>query len=294
MLIDYSYKYFYADGYGKDSLILNLDDKGYDKDGDLYFTACLLSFYQQLWLWDTHRDKIRDFNIEKPLWVFVGNTVAGEDSDILEVIRFLAWFLNHPKEASTWIADLVADKARLLDSKGNDIFARRFTPLIQRDAVAIYDDILKRLFNADARQRLKLVNLRNSKGELALRVRNADNRAKGLGFALAGNFYPDFLLWLVDDESGKQWLSFVDPKGILKLNLSDPKFGLYREIKQIEAQLADKAISLSAFILSITSFHDLINLPRTTTKSDLEERNVLFMDDGGPSYLRQLITKARA
>ncbi|MFN8996616.1 MAG: type III restriction endonuclease subunit R, partial [Pseudomonadota bacterium] len=170
VLIDYSYKYFYADGYGKESLILNLDDKGYDKDGRLYFTACLLSFYQQLWLWDSHRDKIRDFNIEKPLWVFVGNTVAGEDSDILEVIRYLAWFLNHPQEATTWIADLVADKARLLDSKGNDIFAGRFTPLIQRDALTIYDDILKRLFNADARQRLKLVNLRNSKGELALRV----------------------------------------------------------------------------------------------------------------------------
>jgi hypothetical protein len=174
VLIDYSYKYFYADGYGKESLILNLDDKGYDKHGDLYFTACLLSFYQQLWLWDSHREKIRDFNIEKPLWVFVGNTVAGEDSDILEVIKFLAWFLNHPNEAIAWIADLVADKARLLDPKGNDIFAGRFMPLLQRDATAIYDDILKRLFNADARQRLKLVNLRNSKGELALRVGSFD------------------------------------------------------------------------------------------------------------------------
>lgn len=174
VLIDYSYKYFYADGYGKESLILNLDDKGYDQHGDLYFTACLLSFYQQLWLWDTHRDKIRDFNIEKPLWVFVGNTVADPDSDILQVIRFLAWFLNHPWEATTWIADLIADKARLLDPKGNDIFAGRFMPLMQRDAATIYDDILKRLFNADARQRLKLVNLRNSKGELALRVGSFD------------------------------------------------------------------------------------------------------------------------
>lgn len=174
VLIDYSYKYFYADGYGKESLILNLDDKGYDQHGDLYFTACLLSFYQQLWLWDTHRDKIRDFNIEKPLWVFVGNTVADPDSDILQVIKFLAWFLNHPGEATTWIADLIADKARLLDPKGNDIFAGRFLPLMQRDAATIYDDILKRLFNADARQRLKLVNLRNSKGELALRVGSFD------------------------------------------------------------------------------------------------------------------------
>ena len=37
-------------------------------------------------------------------------------------------------------------------------------------------------------------------------LRNADTRSKGLGFALAGNFYPDFLLWLVDDTTGKQWL----------------------------------------------------------------------------------------
>lgn len=742
VLIDYSYKYFYADGYGKESLILNLDDKGYEKSGNLYFTACLLSFYQQLWLWDTHRDKIGDFNIEKPLWVFVGNTVSGEDSDILDVIRFLAWFLNSPVQAMSWIADLIADKARLLDPKGNDIFAGRFIPLMQRDAQAIYDDVLKRLFNADARQRLKLVNLKNSKGELALRVgsadpfglinigddsgffknaedvedfdseaddfgtglfgtinqpgsklnvlvgsrkftegwsswrvstmgllnmgqgegsqiiqlfgrgvrlkgrgmslkrslladrpkgvhlerletlnifgvranymttfkdylkeegitpsddviqldfptrtnlpkgtrlktlklkdgykdnqidgfkrvhfptlyevpeefagkirlphvtldlyprveaiitkadpavraadqrhagklspqavacfdwdelfnslqtykllkswsnlrvdkdalvkfcqandswytlfvpeaelnvsgfadvqkqqaimvqlltdytdrfyqalklayegqfydithvsedagsiiklyefeiennddgleykkriealkeivaagdigqasswnaphmvaisfnqhlyypllspqpnanlpfkmrpmaisepseiqfvqdvmafyhsplgkeklkglslyllRNADNRSKGLGFATAGNFYPDFLLWLVDDESGKQWLSFIDPKGIRNLNLSDPKFGLFREVKEIEKQLSDSAITLNAFILSISSFEDLLNVSGTT-KTDLEERNLLFMEDGGPAYLQKLFEKA--
>ena len=48
-----------------------MDDAGYDQHGALYFTACLLSFYQQLWLWDTHRDRIAEFNIEKPLWVFV-------------------------------------------------------------------------------------------------------------------------------------------------------------------------------------------------------------------------------
>ncbi len=742
VLIDYSYKYFYADGYGKESLILNLDDKGYEKSGNLYFTACLLSFYQQLWLWDTHLDKIGDFNIEKPLWVFVGNTVSGEDSDILDVVRFLAWFLNSPVQAMSWIADLIADKARLLDPKGNDIFAGRFIPLMQRDAQAIYDDVLKRLFNADARQRLKLVNLKNSKGELALRVgsadpfglinigddsgffknaedvedfdceaddfgtglfetinhprsklnvligsrkftegwsswrvstmgllnmgqgegsqiiqlfgrgvrlkgrgmslkrslpadrpkgvhlerletlnifgvranymttfkdylkeegitpsddviqldfptrtnlpkgtrlktlklkdgykdnqikgfkrihfptlyevpegfagkikephvtldlyprveaistkanpavraadqrhagklspkavacfdwdelsnalqtykllkswsnlrvdkdalikfcqandswytlfvpeaelivsgfadvqkqqsimvqlltdytdrfyqalklayegqfydithvsedagsiiklyefeivnnddgleykkriealkeivaagdigqasswnaphmvaisfnqhlyypllspqpnanlpfkmrpvaisepseiqfvqdvmafyhsplgkeklkglslyllRNADNRSKGLGFATAGNFYPDFLLWLVDDESGKQWLSFIDPKGIRNLNLSDPKFGLYREIKEIQKQLADPVITLNAFILSISSFKDLLNVSGTT-KTDLEESNLLFMEDGGPTYLQKLLGKA--
>lgn len=163
----------YADGYGKESLILNLDDAGYDKHGALYFTACLLSFYQQLWLWDTHRDKIAEFNIEKPLWVFVGNTVSGEDGDVLAVLKFLASFLNDHAQAIEWIGDLIADKARLLDSRGNDVFAGRFVPLMQRDAATIYADILRRLFNAEARQRLKLVNLKGSKGELALRVGNA-------------------------------------------------------------------------------------------------------------------------
>jgi hypothetical protein len=48
-------------------------------------------------------------------------------------------------------------------------------------------------------------------------LRNADTKAKGLGFALAGNFYPDYLLWLVDDVTGKQWLSFIDPKGLRQM-----------------------------------------------------------------------------
>jgi len=38
----------------------------------------------------------------------------------------------------------------------------------------VYADILKKLFNADARQRLKVVNLKSSKGELALRVGDAE------------------------------------------------------------------------------------------------------------------------
>ena len=37
----------------------------------------------------------------------------------------------------------------------------------------LYADILRRVFNAPAKQRLKLVNIKNSKGELALRVGDA-------------------------------------------------------------------------------------------------------------------------
>jgi hypothetical protein len=46
ILFDYSYKYFYEDGYGKESLILNLKDEDYTQEDTArqYFTACLLSF----------------------------------------------------------------------------------------------------------------------------------------------------------------------------------------------------------------------------------------------------------
>jgi hypothetical protein len=176
ILFDYSYKFFYEDGYGKESLILNLKDEDYTQEDTArqYFTACLLSFYQQQYLWATNRDKLTDFNIEKPLWVFVGNTVAGEDSDILNVLKFLAGFLNDEPKTKQWLKDLLANTARLLDAKGRNIFHDRFTPLMQFSADEVYADILRKLFNVEARQRLKVVNLKSSKGELALRVGDAE------------------------------------------------------------------------------------------------------------------------
>ena len=178
ILFDYSYKFFYEDGYGKDSLILNMNGEAYEQADNArkYFTACLLSFYQQLWLWSTHRDKLTDFNVEKPLWVFVGNTVSGEDSDILEVVNFLASFLSSDVQIKSWLGDLISDRAQILDAKGNNIFGGRFTALMgfvgREDE--LYADILLRVFNASSRQRLKLVNIKSSKGELALRVGDAE------------------------------------------------------------------------------------------------------------------------
>ena len=178
ILFDYSYKFFYEDGYGKESLILNMDDAAYThgNNAQKYFTACLLAFYQQLWLWSSQPEKLAEFNIEKPLWVFVGNTVAGEDSDILEVVSFLAYFLNQDKQIKIWLGDLISDKAQILDQKGNNIFQGRFTPLMGfADRIEeLYSDIISRVFNAHAKQRLKLVNIKSSKGELALRVGDAE------------------------------------------------------------------------------------------------------------------------
>jgi hypothetical protein len=122
-------------------------------------------------------------------------------------------------------------------------------------------------------------------------LRNADTKTKGLGFALAGNFYPDFLLWLVDDTTGEQWLNFIDPKGLRQINLNDPKLGLYKEVKVLQEKLGDPKLSLNAFIVSATPFASLLNV--SCKQDDLEERNVLFMPDGGPAYLKKLFERIR-
>jgi len=180
ILFDYSYKYFYQDGYGKESLILNLKDEDYDREdiAAQYFTACLLGFYQQQYLWESNNERLIEFNIEKPLWIFVGNTVSGEDSDILNVIKFISRFLIDEEKSKVWISELLSNTPILLDQKGRNIFENRFTPLLKFSPHEIYKNILKTLFNAEVRQRLKVVNIRSGKGELALRV--GDNTPFGL------------------------------------------------------------------------------------------------------------------
>ena len=94
-LCDYSYRYFYGDGFGKDYQILNLDQGTQQNHLELYLVACLLSFFQQQRLYREQGGAFRPFNVEKPLWIFVGGRVvkglASQDrSDIVEILQFLA------------------------------------------------------------------------------------------------------------------------------------------------------------------------------------------------------------
>lgn len=76
IIMDYSYKYFYRDGYGKDYHIYNLQSSFNAEQRHLYLVGCLLSFYQQMKLFEVNRNELREFHIEKPLLVFVGNRVT--------------------------------------------------------------------------------------------------------------------------------------------------------------------------------------------------------------------------
>lgn len=174
ILFDYSYKYFYKDGYGKESFILNLagDDIEQEDNDKKYFLAGLLAFYQQLYVFAKYHQNLTAYNLEKPLWVFVGSKVNNEESDVLQVLEYLAYFVNNPEQIQRWLQLLLDGKA-FLDKNGDPILKTQYDALFEEwkeNMNGLYQDILRKLFNAEHSQRLNLVNLKKANGELALRL----------------------------------------------------------------------------------------------------------------------------
>lgn len=192
VLSDYSYRYFYEDGFGKDYQILNLPTT-YKHNQWMYLTACLLKFYQQLRVYEEAGGAFSDFNLEKPLWVFVGSSVtkaAGgtkEDeavaSDVALVLQFIADFLAKRAEALTTLEQLLSGTGRdtgLLDESGNDIFQGAFNYLAVRMRAAgekpedLYRDILGRVFQNAAGGQLTVARTKGDSGEVALKCGQAE------------------------------------------------------------------------------------------------------------------------
>lgn len=179
ILFDYSYKFFYNDGYGKDFSILNFETDGdfTQDERNVYLTACLLSFYQQIRFYEENREDIRAFNIEKPLCVFVGgsvNAVRTENkrkvSDVIDVLLFLALFVKEDQDAIGRIDSLLKGNHGLL-VENRDIFAGAFDYLknINLSSEKLYTDLKKRLFHS-AQGQLTLDYLKGSDGEIALKI----------------------------------------------------------------------------------------------------------------------------
>jgi hypothetical protein len=115
------------------------------------------------------------------------------------------------------------------------------------------------------------------------------NRSKsGIGFFQAGNFYPDFILWLLVGR--KQYISFVDPKGLRNLTggLNDPKIQFYKTIKNIEKRDLDPNIILNAFVVTPTRFSEPGWWTGNLTKAQFESRHVFFQADDKEIYMSKL------
>ncbi len=189
VIFDYSYRWFYEDGFGKDYQILNLP-KPFAEIKAVYLTACLLKFYQQLAIYEDKGQALQPFNLEKPLWVFVGSTVSAKlkntkdnpeksvASDVAQIIAFIADFLSNKDKACKRMEEILTGNGQdtgLLDSNGVDIFAGSFTWLAKTlNAGLSYDDlyqhILKHLFNTNTGGHLALDRVKGESGEIALRA----------------------------------------------------------------------------------------------------------------------------
>jgi len=179
ILFDYSYPHFYNDGYGKDYFIINLRDET-DTFNDWMVLGNLLSFYEQCLVYAKHGEELRPYNLEKPLWVFVGHTVTGGNSkedkesltDVQAIVRFLDDFLKYRTQWTRRIARLLAGWSGLKDPNGKDLFKDLFSYLrnLGWSARAIYDDIVKQVFHANPGETLRVVELKAAAGEIGLRA----------------------------------------------------------------------------------------------------------------------------
>jgi hypothetical protein len=119
------------------------------------------------------------------------------------------------------------------------------------------------------------------------------SRGRGIGFFEAGNFHPDFIVWLLDGP--KQHVTFVDPKGLRNLEgPDDPKIRFYQTVKELEAKLGASDVILNSFIISQTPHQQVGWWDGGMTEEDFEKRHVIFRGPEGELDLRRLFHRITA
>ena len=151
-------------------------------------TACLLSFYQQTKLYEDKKSAFNPYNLEKPLWVFVGKSVSKATgtkdeketvSDVALILQFIANLLKDETTSASILEKILATNARdtgLLDETGNDIFAGSFLyirDLMRREDWRYRDllrDIFSKVFLNSIGGQLTLAKIKGDDSEIMLRV----------------------------------------------------------------------------------------------------------------------------
>ncbi|MDR5873755.1 hypothetical protein [Vreelandella gomseomensis] len=122
------------------------------------------------------------------------------------------------------------------------------------------------------------------RGEQLYLLRNLVKQ--GVGFFEAGGFYPDFILWHVQED--RQRIVFVDPHGLRHTGPKDEKIEFGERIKDVERRLKNNQVELESVILapSSTTREWIISHWGMTTE-ELRNKHVLFMSDS--DYLDSLM-----
>lgn len=237
IIFDYSYKHFYGDGYGKDYNIINLPDDSDEIKRNTYLTACLMTYYQQKRLFLTQESEYAHFNVENPLFVFVGasvNAVRTENkrkvSDVVDILMFFRDFLTNAADSIAIIERVLSGNTGLLDSRNRDIFRNSFPYLTATGMTPteIYVDILKTVFNCSSSgATLHIENLRGVSGEIRLRL--GDNEPFGvinvgddsalLNLCADNGFNTDSV-----DFSDSLFQGIIKPKSTINILIGSKKF----------------------------------------------------------------------
>jgi len=170
IIFDYSYKYFYLDGYGKDFSVLNAKNIKIGENGfqETMFLANLLDFYEQLLIFDERKDIAKKQNLEKPLWIFVGTTVTGseEESDVVQIVNFLNKVIKEPDLVNSKLTAILTRKAEFKNDSEEDIFAHKFTYLKEKGMNI--EDLFTKLFGGKGG--FGVYELKSAKGEFGLKM----------------------------------------------------------------------------------------------------------------------------
>lgn len=177
ILFDYSYYYFHKDGYGKDPCIMNMEEDMDREAINLYLAGYVLCLYDQMLAYDSDPDIRNKFLIEKPLGIFIGNSVNAvytekkqAKSDVLQIVLFLNDFISDRRKYSDHISRLI-DPQRGVMFGNKNIFADSFTNVkaVGQSSEIIYDEILKKVFHSpQGGAALHIVKQTGDSGEIAL------------------------------------------------------------------------------------------------------------------------------
>jgi hypothetical protein len=181
ILFDYPYGRFHKDGYGKDYKILNIEATADERDTDHWDEQRLnwlllntLAYYEKVRIFEEHPNEAAEYNIKKPLSVFVGGRVnkprrGDSATDVQRLIEFFQRLLTDTDWATSVIQDTIASEIEFeheLDAFDEAFDYLRYETNSTPDA--LYEDLCQRLFDTTGQTTLEVHRLPNDDGEIGL------------------------------------------------------------------------------------------------------------------------------
>ena len=189
-LFDYSYRYFYNDGYGKDYRIMNMTSWDDEEKLNMYLTAYLLCLYEQTLSYEGSPLVKNRFLIARPLGIFVGGSVNAvrivnkrQVSDVVQILLFIQDFVDNPDLYCGYIKRLFNPDDGIKNKNGYSLFANSFVlakagmRMGEEDKFArdTYNKVIKTLFHSDLpNAKLHIDKQKGGDEEIGLRIGNAE------------------------------------------------------------------------------------------------------------------------